>query len=63
VSEGRVEVDQVQPLGAGLLPAQGCLDRITEALLGPVDALHQLDGLAVLDVHGGEQLEVGGVGG
>ena len=43
----------------GLLPAQGGLDRVAEALLGPGHALHELDGLAVGDVDGGQQLEVG----
>ena len=58
VPERRVEVDQVDPLGAGLLPAQRGLDGVTEPLLGPVDALDQLDGLAALDVDGGEEFEV-----
>ena len=57
-AERRVEVDEVDPLGAGLLPAQRGLDRVAEPLLGAGDALHQLDGLAVGDVDGGQQLEV-----
>ena len=65
VAEGGVEVDEVDPLRPGLLPAQRRLDRVAEPLLRPVDALHQLDGLAALDVHGGQELEVrlrGGAG-
>ena len=58
-AEGGVEVDQVDPLRAGLLPAQRRLERVAEALLGAGDALDQLDGLAVGDVDGGQELEVG----
>ena len=50
----RIKVDEVQPLGAGVLPAQRGLDRLAEALLGPIDALDQLDGLATQDVDGGQ---------
>ena len=57
-AERRVEVDEVDPLGAGLLPAQRGLDRVAEPLLGAGHALDQLDGLAVGDVDGGQQLEV-----
>ena len=62
VAERRVEVDEVDPLRARLLPAQRRLDRVAEALLRPVHALHQLDGLAALDVDGGQELEVGLLG-
>ena len=55
--EGGVEVDEVDPLRPRLLPAQGRLDRVTEALLRAGDALHELDGLAACDVDGGQQLE------
>ena len=48
----------MDPLGAGFLPAKRRLDRVTEPLLGAGHALHELDGLAVGDVDGGEQLEV-----
>ena len=58
-AERRVEVDEVDPLGAGLLPAQRRLDRVAEPLLRAGDALDELDGLAVGDVDGGQQLEVG----
>ena len=58
-AERGVEVDEVDPLGAGLLPAQRGLDRVAEALLGAGHALDQLDGLAARDVDGGQQLEVG----
>ena len=57
-AERRVEVHEVDPLGAGLLPAQRRLDRVAEPLLGAGHALDQLDGLAVRDVDGGQQLEV-----
>ena len=56
-AERRVEVDEVDPLRARLLPAQGGLDGIAEPLLRPGDALDELDGLAVGDVDGGEKLE------
>ena len=45
-AEGGVEVDQVDPLRTGLLPAQRRLDRVAEALLRAGHALHELDGLA-----------------
>ena len=61
-SERRVEVDQVDPLGAGLLPAQRRLDRVAEALLGPRHALDELHRLAARDVDGRQQLEVRGHG-
>jgi hypothetical protein len=57
-AERRVEVDEVDPLGAGVLPAQRGLDRVAEPLLGAGHALHELDGLAIGDVDGGQQLEV-----
>jgi hypothetical protein len=57
--ESGVEVDQMQPLGPGFLPPQCGLDRVTEALLGPCDALDELDGLSPGDVDGGQQFEVG----
>ncbi len=60
--ERRVEVDQVEPLRAGLLPAQGRLDRVAEVLLRAGHALHELDRLAVGDVDGGQQLEVAVMG-
>ena len=53
-AEGGVEVDQVDPLRARLLPAQRGLDRVAEALLRAGHALHQLDGLAAGDVDGGQ---------
>ena len=59
-AERRVEVDEVDPLRAGLLPAQRGLDRVAEPLLGAGDALDELHGLAVGDVDGGQELEVGG---
>ena len=32
--EGGIEVDQVEPLGAGLLPAQRSLDGVEGAIIG-----------------------------
>jgi hypothetical protein len=58
VAEGSIEVDEVDPLRAGPLPAQRRLDRVAEALLRTVHALDQLDGLTTLDVHGGQEFEV-----
>ena len=55
-AERRVEVDEVDPLGAALLPVQGGLDRVAEALLGAGDALHELHGLPARDVDGRQQL-------
>ncbi len=59
-AECGVQVDQVDPLRSRLLPAQGCLDRVAEPLLGPCDALDELDRLALGDVDGRQQLEVVG---
>ncbi len=52
-AERRVEVDEVDPLGPGPLPAQRSLDGVAEPLLRTGDALDQLDRLAVGDVDGG----------
>ncbi len=62
-AEGGVEVDEVQPLGAGVLPAPGRGDRVAVDALGAGDALGELDGAALGDVDGGQQLEVGRVTG
>ena len=59
-AERGVEVDQVHPLRAGLLPAQRGLERVAEARLRAGHALDELDRLPVGDVDGGEQLEVVG---
>ena len=56
--ERRVEVDEVDPLRSGLLPTQRGVDRVPEPLLRPGDPLHELHGLTVGDVDGGQQLEV-----
>ncbi len=61
-AEGRVEVDEVDPLRAATLPVERRLDRVAEPLLGAGHALHELDGLTVGDVDGGQQLEVGAHG-
>ena len=47
-------MDPGRPL---LLPSEGRGQRIPELLLGARDALDELDGPAVLDVHGGQQLQ------
>ena len=56
-AERGVEVDQVDPLGAVVLPGQRRLQRVAVDGLGAGGALHQPDGLAVGDVHGGQQGE------
>jgi hypothetical protein len=48
----------MEPFRAGLLPAQCRLDGITEHPLGAIDTLDELDGLAALDVDGGQEFEV-----
>ena len=58
--ESGVEVDEVDPVRTRFLPTQCRLDRVAEALLGPVDTPHQSDGRAGLDVDGGEELELVG---
>ena len=55
--EGRVEVDEVQPLGALLLPGEGRLERVAELAAGARDALDELDGPALDDVDGGQELQ------
>ena len=57
--EGGVEVDEVQPLGALLLPGQRGLDRVAELAAGAGDALHELHGAALDDVDGGQELQAG----
>ncbi len=57
-TEGRIQIDQMDPFGAGLLPAQGGLDRITELLLRSGDALDELDGLAIGDVDSRKEFQV-----
>ena len=61
-AEGGVEVDQVDPLGALLLPGQRGLPRVAELAAGAGDALDELDGAAARDVDGGQELEAGCVG-
>ena len=58
-AERRVEVDEVQPLGALLLPGQGRLERVAELAAGARDALDELDGAALDDVDGGQELQAG----
>ena len=53
--ERRVEVDQVDPLGAGLLPGQRGGQRVAVVRLAAGLALHQPDGLSVGDVDRWEQ--------
>ena len=54
-AEGGVQIDQVDPLRAGVGPALGRGPRVPELLLGPGHALDELDGLPVRDVDGGQQ--------
>ena len=56
-AERGVEVDQVHPLGAVVLPGQRRLQRVAVAGLRAGRALHQAHGLAVGDVDGGQQGE------
>ena len=60
-AERGVEVDQVDPLGAGALPGQRGVQRVAVGGLGAGRALHQADGLAVGDVDGGQEFEAAGV--
>ena len=55
--EGRVEVDEVEPLRALLLPGEGGLDRVAELPAAAGDALDELDGATVDDVDRGQDLE------
>ena len=57
--ERGVEVDEVDPLGARLLPGQRGVERVAVGGLAPGLALDEAHGLAVGDVDGGQQLEVG----
>ncbi len=59
--EGRVEVDQVDPLGPLVLPTLGCQPRVAELPSRAGDALLQLDRTALGDVDGGQQFQRGGV--
>ncbi len=54
-TEGGVEVDEVHPLGAVLLPAQRGLERVAVPGLAAGLALNQPDGLAIGDIDGGQQ--------
>ena len=58
--ERRVEVDEVDPLRAALVPVERGGQRVAVARLGAGLALDQADGLAVGDVDGGQQLEAVG---
>ena len=57
-AEGGVEVDEVDPLGALLLPGERRLERVAVRRLAAGLALHEPDGLAVGDVDGRQELEV-----
>ena len=58
-AERGVQVDQVNPLRARVLPGQRRVDRVAVAGLGPGRALHQPDRLAAGHVHGGQQVKPG----
>ena len=47
----------MDPGGPTFLPTEGRGQRIPELLLGPSHTLHQLNGLTVLDIDGGQQLQ------
>ena len=57
MTEGGVQVDDVQPLRTSTLPCGGDLHRVAEDALGAVHPLSQLHGATVLDVDGGQQDE------
>ncbi len=57
--ERGVEVDQMQPLGTRVLPAQRGGERVAEHLFRAGDALGELNRLAVLNVDGGQQGQCG----
>ena len=54
-AERRVEVDEVDPLGARLLPGERGVERVAVRRLGAGLALDQAHGLPVRDVDGGQQ--------
>ena len=49
-SESRVQIHQVEPFRARVLPALSCGPRITEPLFRPSAALHQLHRLSPSEV-------------
>src|SRR4029453_11368179 len=61
-AEGRVEVDEVQPLGALLLPREGCLEGGAELAAGAGDPRDELPGAALHDVDGRQELQPGWLG-
>ena len=61
-AERGVEVDEVHPLGAGLLPGERRGQRVAVRRLGAGLALHQAHRLAVGDVDGGQQHQAVGGG-
>ena len=58
-SEGGIEVDEVDPLGALVLPAFGGQPRVAELPARSGDALLKLHGTSLGDVDGGEELQAG----
>src|SRR5699024_5857460 len=62
LAEGRVEVDEVDPLGALLLPGLRGLQGVTKVPPGAGDALLQLHGPPPTHVDGGKQLQPRGLG-
>ncbi|OPZ52073.1 MAG: hypothetical protein BWY91_02467 [bacterium ADurb.BinA028] len=61
-AEGRVEIDQVDPLGAVVLPTLRGQPGVAELPPRAGDALLQLHGTSVGDVDGGQQLQSGRLG-
>ena len=60
-AERRVEVDEVDPLGALVGPVGGGVDGVAVVRLGAGLALRQADGLAAGDVDGRKQDQTGGL--
>jgi hypothetical protein len=56
-AEGGVQINEMDPLGAGILPAPGGRSWVAEHLLRSGHALHQLDRLATGHVHCRQQLQ------
>ena len=60
-AERRVEVDEVDPLGALIGPVHGRVDGVAVVRLGARLALRQADSLAAGDVDGRKQHQAGGL--
>jgi hypothetical protein len=56
-SEGSIEVDQVDPLGALVLPGAGSLPGVTELAARSGDPLDELNGLPARDIDRWQELK------